>query len=75
MPGTDLATTSGALAIRPDQTTRTDEQRAVLRHMSTEKATKADLDVFLHRCQQLELDPFAGQIHLTTQHGSDADTT
>jgi phage recombination protein Bet len=70
MTSTDVATTGGsALAIRPGQTQWTDEQLAVLRHMSTERATKADLDVFLHRCQQLELDPFAGQIHLVEYGG------
>lgn len=70
MTSTDVAVTTGsALAIRPGQTQWTDEQMAVLRHMSTERATKADLDVFLHRCQQLELDPFAGQIHLVEYGG------
>lgn len=65
-----VATTGGAaLALRPDQTDWTDAQYAVLRHMSAEKATKADFDVFLHRCQQLELDPFAGQIHLVEYGG------
>lgn len=69
MPGTDLATTSGALAIRADQTQWTDDQLAVLRHTCTERATPADFRIFLHRCQQLELDPFAGQIHLVDYGG------
>lgn len=67
--GTDIATTSAALAVRADQTQWSDDQLAVLRHMATDKATPADLRVFLHRCQQLELDPFAGQIHLVEYGG------
>jgi phage recombination protein Bet len=68
--GTELTTTGGAaLAVTPGQTMWTDDQLAVLRHMSTDKATAADLQVFLHRCQQLELDPFAGQIHLVEYGG------
>lgn len=70
MPGQELATTtSSALAIRPDQTQWTDEQLVVLRHMSTDKASPADLQVFLHRCQTLGLDPFAGQVHLVEYGG------
>ena len=68
--GTDLATTSGALAIRADQTQFTDDQLVVLRHMGIpQKATSEDLRVFLHRAQQLRLDPFAGQIHLVEYGG------
>lgn len=69
MPGTDIATRSGALAVRSDQSEWTDDQLAILRHTQTAKATLADLRVFLHRCQQLELDPFAGQIHLVDYGG------
>lgn len=71
MTTTDVATTTNAaLALRPDQTTFSDEQVAVLRHMGIpERTTTADLQVFLHRCQTLKLDPFAGQIHLVEYGG------
>lgn len=70
MTGTDLATTGGTLALRPDQTQFSDEQIAVLRHMGIPRqATAADLRVFLHRALALRLDPFAGQIHLVDYGG------
>lgn len=71
MPGQDVATTtsSQALAIAPDQTGWTDRQLTVLRHIGTEKATTADLELFFHVCARTGLDPFARQIHLTEYGG------
>lgn len=70
MTGTDVATTGGALALRPDQTQFSDTQIAALRHMGIPtQTTAADLQVFLHRAQVLRLDPFAGQIHLVDYGG------
>ncbi|MGW7001325.1 phage recombination protein Bet [Streptomyces sp. NPDC054933] len=62
---TELAKTGGALAIRPDQTTWTPEQAAVLRQSGIgESVTRAELDGFLHLCQRTGLDPFSRQIYL-----------
>ena len=62
---TDLTTYQpSGLAIAPEQTRFTDEQRAVLAHMGVEDAPDADLSVFMHVCQRTGLDPFARQIHM-----------
>lgn len=55
---------STGLAIAPEQTSFTNEQRAVLAHMGVENAPDADLQVFMHVCQRTGLDPFARQIHM-----------
>ncbi len=57
--------TAGALAIRPDQTSWTEEQALVLRQSGISDAvTKAELSGFLHLCQRTQLDPFSRQIYL-----------
>ncbi|MFE4671047.1 phage recombination protein Bet [Streptomyces sp. NPDC056723] len=62
---TEIARTGGALAIRPDQTTWTLEQGAVLRQSGIKDAvTPAELSGFLHLCQRTGLDPFSRQIYL-----------
>lgn len=71
MPGQDIATAAGsqALAIAADQTGWTDRQLVVLRHIGTEKATAADLELFFHVCARTGLDPFARQIYLAEYGG------
>ncbi|MFG2873329.1 phage recombination protein Bet [Streptomyces sp. NPDC048338] len=63
---TDLtATTGGSLAIRPDQTTWTPDQAAVLRQSGIDNdVTGAELSGFLHLSQRTGLDPFSRQIYL-----------
>ncbi|MFB7029631.1 MULTISPECIES: phage recombination protein Bet [unclassified Streptomyces] len=57
--------TAGALAIRPEQTSWTPEQAAVLRQSGIkELVTSAELAGFLHLCQRTGLDPFSRQIYL-----------
>ncbi|MGW8762336.1 phage recombination protein Bet [Streptomyces sp. NPDC055815] len=57
--------TAGALAIRPEQTSWTPEQAAVLRQSGIkEQVTSAELSGFLHLCQRTGLDPFSRQIYL-----------
>lgn len=57
--------TGGALAVRPDQTTWTPEQAAVLRQSGIkDQVTAAELSGFLHLCQRTGLDPFSRQIYL-----------
>jgi phage recombination protein Bet len=60
-----IAKAGGALAIRPDQTTWTPEQAAVLRQSGIDnEVTSAELASFLHLCQRTQLDPFSRQIYL-----------
>lgn len=62
---TELTKTGGALAIRPDQTSWTEEQALVLRQSGiSDQVTKAELSGFLHLCQRTQLDPFSRQIYL-----------
>ncbi|MFB7866963.1 phage recombination protein Bet [Streptomyces sp. NPDC056069] len=63
---TDIATTTGgSLAIRPDQTIWSPEQRATLRQSGIDdEVTNAELASFLHLCQRTQLDPFSRQIYL-----------
>jgi phage recombination protein Bet len=62
---TEIVKTSGALAIRPDQTDWTEEQALVLRQSGIDNdVTKAELVGFLHLCQRTGLDPFSRQIYL-----------
>lgn len=62
---TEIVKTGGALAIRPDQTSWTEEQALVLRQSGISDAvTKAELSGFLHLCQRTQLDPFSRQIYL-----------
>jgi phage recombination protein Bet len=61
----ELVKTGGALAIRPDQTSWTPEQSAVLQQSGiSDDVTAAELAGFLHLCQRTELDPFSRQIYL-----------
>jgi len=56
---------AGALAIRPDQTTWSPEQAAVLRQTGIDDdVAPAELSAFLHLCQRTQLDPFSRQIYL-----------
>jgi phage recombination protein Bet len=60
-----VAKTGGALAVRPDQTTWTPEQAAVLRQSGIkDQVNAAELSGFLHLCQRTGLDPFSRQIYL-----------
>lgn len=63
---TDLATTTaGSLAIQPEQTMWSPEQRAILRQSGIDdEVTNAELASFLHLCQRTQLDPFSRQIYL-----------
>ncbi|MEU1309433.1 phage recombination protein Bet [Streptomyces cinnamoneus] len=61
----ELSKSGGALAVRLDQTTWTEQQAAVLRQSGIgESVTRAELDGFLHLCQRTGLDPFSRQIYL-----------
>lgn len=72
---TDLTTTQPTgLAIAPEQTRFTDDQRAVLAHMGVENAPDADLQVFMHVCQRTGLDPFARQIHMIGRNSKNYQT-
>jgi len=62
---TDIVKAGGSLAIRPDQTTWTPEQAAVLQQSGiSDDVTAAELSGFLHLCQKTQLDPFSRQIYL-----------
>lgn len=61
----EITKVGGALAIRPDQTTWTEEQGLVLRQSGiSDQVTAAELSGFLHLCQRTQLDPFSRQIYL-----------
>jgi phage recombination protein Bet len=61
----ELTQTAGALAIRPDQTTWTPDQAAVLQQSGIDnQVVPAELSAFLHLCQRTRLDPFSRQIYL-----------
>ena len=61
----ELAQPGGALAIRPDQTTWTPDQAAVLQQSGIDnQVAPAELSAFLHLCQRTRLDPFSRQIYL-----------
>lgn len=55
---------SGALAIRPDQTDWTEGQRAALAQLGIADAPKGDTLVFLHVAQRMGLDPFNKEIYM-----------
>lgn len=62
---TEIVQAGGALAIRPDQTSWTEEQSLVLKQSGIDDdVTKAELSGFLHLCQRTGLDPFSRQIYL-----------
>jgi len=61
----ELTKAGGALAIRPDQTTWTEQQGAVLRQSGIDnQVASEELSAFLHLCQRTRLDPFSRQIYL-----------
>ena len=61
----EITKAGGALAIRPDQTTWTPEQAAVLQQSGIDnQVAPAELSAFLHLCQRTRLDPFSRQIYL-----------
>ena len=62
-------TARAALAIRDGQDMWDAKQLAALTQLGVENAPKADLAVFLHRCQATGLDPFAGQISMVRRGG------
>jgi phage recombination protein Bet len=62
---TEITKAGGALAIRPDQTTWTEQQGAVLRQSGIDnQVATEELSAFLHLCQRTRLDPFSRQIYL-----------
>lgn len=66
MTTTDVARrdATSAVAIRPGQEMFDDRQTAALAVLGVKDATKADLAVYFHVCQQTGLDPFLKQIYL-----------
>ncbi|NUS79122.1 MAG: phage recombination protein Bet [Streptomyces sp.] len=61
----EITKAGGALAIRPDQTTWTEQQGAVLRQSGIDnQVATEELSAFLHLCQRTRLDPFSRQIYL-----------
>lgn len=67
----DIAKAGGALAIRPDQTTWTEQQGAVLRQSGIDnQVATEELSAFLHLCQRTRLDPFSRQIYLIGRYDS-----
>lgn len=57
-----------SLAIRPDQSFWSDQQRAALEMLKVE-GTNAHLAVFFHQCQRTGLDPFKREIYMITRQG------
>lgn len=66
---TPVRTAPSALAVGDDQDQWTDKQLAALRQLGVERASNADLAVFMHVCQRTGLDPFARQIYLIERQG------
>jgi phage recombination protein Bet len=67
----DIVKAGGALAIRPDQTTWTEQQGAVLRQSGIDnQVATEELSAFLHLCQRTRLDPFSRQIYLIGRYDS-----
>lgn len=67
MTTTEIAvqqSTGGPLAIRSDQARWDAAQLAALAQLGVQDAPQGDLDVFFHRCQRTQLDPFAKQIYM-----------
>lgn len=69
--GNDAVTAGGggALAITPDQTTFSTQQKAALGHIGLGKTPEGDVLAFLHLCQRTGLDPWSRQIYLIERGG------
>jgi len=59
----------GTLVVTSDQGFWDDKQVAALSQLGLSRASKGDLQVFLHTCQRTGLDPFARQIYMIERGG------
>lgn len=64
-----LVDRGSALVLADDQSYWNQHQLAALTQLGVDRATPADLGVFMHVCQRTGLDPFARQIYLVRRDG------
>lgn len=62
------------LQVQPEQSSFTEQQVAMLRHIGVENASEGDLAVFFHVVKRTGLDPFARQIYMIGRNTYDART-